>query len=106
MANAAEPQRPAGIVDFSAIMRNAMRGEIYLGAGVLFILAILLVPLPAWFMDFLLAISIISAVLVLMTALLIQKPLEFTAFPTVLLLTTLFRLALNLSAPKNLDDSR
>ena len=52
-----------GIVDFSAIMRNAMRGEIYLGAGVLFILAILLVPLPAWFMDFLLAISIISAVL-------------------------------------------
>ena len=100
MANAAEPQRPAGIVDFSAMMRNAFRGEIYLGAGVLFILAILLVPLPAWFMDFLLAISIIGAVLVLMTALLIQKPLEFTAFPTVLLLTTLYRLALNVASTR------
>ncbi len=100
MANAAEPQRAVGIFDMSAIMRNAFRGEIYLGAGVLFILAILLVPLPAWFMDFLLAISIIGAVLVLMTALLIQKPLEFTAFPTVLLLTTLFRLALNVASTR------
>ncbi len=100
MANAAEPQRAVGIFDMAAIMRNAFRGEIYLGAGVLFILAILLVPLPAWFMDFLLAISIIGSVLVLMTALLIQKPLEFTAFPTVLLLTTLFRLALNVASTR------
>jgi flagellar biosynthesis protein FlhA len=98
MTDAAQPQRPAfTLADFA---RNTMRGEIYLGAGVLFILAILLVPLPAWFMDFLLAISIISSVLVLMTALLIKKPLEFTAFPTVLLLTTLFRLALNVASTR------
>jgi flagellar biosynthesis protein FlhA len=87
-------------ISFSNIVRNAFRGEIYLGAGVLFILAILLVPLPAWFMDFLLAISIIVSVLVLMTALLINKPLEFTAFPTVLLLTTLYRLALNVASTR------
>ena len=98
MADAAQPT--AAIFNLDAIRRNAFRGEIYLGVGVLFILAILLVPLPAWFMDFLLAISIIGAVLVLMTALLIQKPLEFTAFPTVLLLTTLYRLALNVASTR------
>ena len=87
-------------LNFGAIVRNAFRGEIYLGAGVLFILAILLVPLPPWLIDFLLAISIILSVLVLMTALLIKKPLEFTAFPTVLLLTTLFRLALNVASTR------
>ncbi|MBL8559982.1 MAG: flagellar biosynthesis protein FlhA [Hyphomonadaceae bacterium] len=98
MTDAAQPQRPA--IDINAILKNTMRGEIYLGVGVLLILAILLVPLPAWLLDFLLAISITSSVLVLMTALLIKKPLEFTAFPTVLLLTTLFRLALNVAGTR------
>jgi flagellar biosynthesis protein FlhA len=100
MADAVTPARVIGGLDFASVVRNAFRGEIYLGAGVLFILAILLVPLPAWFMDFLLAISITTAVLVLMTSLLINKPLEFTAFPTVLLLTTLFRLALNVASTR------
>lgn len=98
MTDAAQPQRPS--LDINAILKNTMRGEIYLGVGVLLILAILLVPLPSWLMDFLLAISITSSVLVLMTALLIKKPLEFTAFPTVLLLTTLFRLALNVASTR------
>lgn len=98
MTDAAQPQRPG--LDFNAIVKSTMRGEIYLGVGVLLILAILLVPLPSWLMDFLLAISITASVLVLMTALLIKKPLEFTAFPTVLLLTTLFRLALNVAATR------
>lgn len=98
MTDAAQPQRV--LPDFASVAKSALRGEVYLAAAVLFILAILLVPLPAWFMDFLLAISITSSVLVLMTALLIKKPLEFTAFPTVLLLTTLFRLALNVASTR------
>ncbi len=98
MSDAAQPQ---GILpDLATVAKSALRGEVYLAAAVLFILAILLVPLPAWFMDFLLAISITSSVLVLMTALLIKRPLEFTAFPTVLLLTTLFRLALNVASTR------
>jgi membrane protein implicated in regulation of membrane protease activity len=56
---------------------------------VLGILAIMLVPLPPMLLDMLLAISIILSILVLMTALMIKKPLEFTAFPSVLLLATL-----------------
>src|SRR5690349_11012533 len=68
--------------------------------GVLGILAIMLVPLPAALLDVLLAISITFAILVLMTALLIKKPLEFTAFPSVLLLATLLRLALNIASTR------
>ncbi|KAF0173220.1 MAG: flagellar biosynthesis protein FlhA [Hyphomonadaceae bacterium] len=98
MSDAAQPQ--GALPDFMTVVKSALRGEVYLAAAVLFILAILLVPLPAWFMDFLLAISITSSVLVLMTALLIKRPLEFTAFPTVLLLTTLFRLALNVASTR------
>jgi flagellar biosynthesis protein FlhA len=77
-----------------------MRGEIALAVGVLAILGIMLVPLPSFLLDMLLAISLTSSILVLMTALLIKKPLEFTAFPAVLLLTTLMRLALNIATTR------
>ncbi|MGE4036718.1 MAG: flagellar biosynthesis protein FlhA [Hyphomonadaceae bacterium] len=77
-----------------------MRGEIALAAGVLGILAIMLVPLPPILLDMLLAVSLIFSILVLMTALMIQKPLEFTAFPSVLLLATLLRLALNIASTR------
>ncbi|MET0182000.1 MAG: flagellar biosynthesis protein FlhA [Caulobacterales bacterium] len=99
MANIAEPHRPAAL-DFNLIRRGLMRGDIALAAGVLGILAIMLIPLPPLLLDFLLALSITSSILVLMTALLIKKPLEFTAFPSVLLLTTLFRLALNIASTR------
>ncbi|MGD9981193.1 MAG: flagellar biosynthesis protein FlhA [Hyphomonadaceae bacterium] len=77
-----------------------MRGEIALAAGVLGILAIMLVPLPPFLLDMLLAVSIIFSILVLMTALMIKRPLEFTAFPSVLLLATLLRLALNIATTR------
>ena len=63
-----------------------------LALGVVGIIVLLILPIPAFLLDLLLALSITSAVLILMTSLLIKKPLEFTAFPTVLLVTTLFRL--------------
>jgi len=98
MTDAAQPQGTA--FSFAMLRGFVMRGEIALAAGVLGILAIMLVPLPAMLLDFLLAISITSSILVLMTALMIQKPLEFTAFPSVLLLTTLLRLALNIASTR------
>jgi flagellar biosynthesis protein FlhA len=76
------------------------RGEIGLAVGVVGIIVLLIVPIPAFVLDLLLAISISSAVLILMTALMIKRPLEFTAFPTVLLVTTLFRLGLNLASTR------
>jgi flagellar biosynthesis protein FlhA len=76
------------------------RGEVGLAIGVVGIVVLLILPIPPFMLDMLLAISITSAVLILMTSLMIKKPLEFTAFPTVLLVTTLFRLGLNLASTR------
>jgi len=76
------------------------RGEVGLALGVVGIIVLLILPIPAFMLDMLLSISITSAVLILMTALMIKKPLEFTSFPTVLLVTTLFRLGLNLASTR------
>ena len=74
------------------------RGEVGLAIGVLGVIVLLILPVPAFGLDILLAASITSAMLILMTAVLIKKPLEFTAFPTVLLVATLFRLGLNIAS--------
>ena len=76
------------------------RGEVALAIGIVGIIVLLILPIPAFMLDMLLAISITSAVLILMTSLLIKKPLEFTAFPTVLLMATLFRLGLNIASTR------
>src|SRR5690606_14083449 len=76
------------------------RGDIALAVGVMAILVILIVPLPPMLLDLLLAISFIFSVLILMTALFIHTPLEFSAFPAVLLISTMLRLALNLASTR------
>src|SRR5579863_4703030 len=76
------------------------RGEVALAIGIVGIIVLLILPIPSFLLDMLLAISITSAVLILMTSLLIRKPLEFTAFPTVLLMATLFRLGLNIASTR------
>src|SRR5271166_6960253 len=64
------------------------------------ILVVLILPLPPVLLDFALAISITFSVLILMTSLFIQSPLEFSSFPTVLLIATMLRLALNLASTR------
>jgi flagellar biosynthesis protein FlhA len=76
------------------------RGDVGLAAGVVGIIVLLILPIPAFVLDLLLAMSITSAVLILMTSLMIKRPLEFTAFPTVLLVTTLYRLGLGLASTR------
>lgn len=76
------------------------RGDIGLAVGVLMILTILIVPLPTFLLDFFLAVSIILSVLILMVALFVAAPLEFTIFPTLLLIATMLRLALNLASTR------
>jgi flagellar biosynthesis protein FlhA len=86
-----------GLGDLGALMK---RGDLALAIGVLIILVVLILPLPPLLLDFSLAISIIFSVLILMTALFIQTPLEFSAFPTVLLIATMLRLSLNLASTR------
>jgi len=76
------------------------RGEVGLAVGIVGIVVLLILPIPPFLLDMLLVLSIGSSILILMTSLLIKKPLEFTAFPTVLLVTTLFRLGLNLASTR------
>ena len=64
------------------------------------VLIILMLPLPKSLLDVFLAISLTFSVLVLMTSLFIEKPLEFSAFPTVLLVSTMLRLALNVASTR------
>ena len=86
-----------GLGDIGAFFK---RGDLALAVGVLTILVVLILPLPPLLLDFALAISIIFSVLILMTALFIHTPLEFSAFPTVLLIATMLRLALNLASTR------
>ncbi|KAB7740863.1 flagellar biosynthesis protein FlhA [Parvibaculum sedimenti] len=89
-----------GLTPGGVLGNLAKRGDLALAAGVMTIIVVLILPMPAFLLDFSLAISITFSVLVLMTALFIQKPLEFSAFPTVLLITTMLRLALNLASTR------
>jgi flagellar biosynthesis protein FlhA len=76
------------------------RGDLALAIGVLTILVVLILPLPPILLDLFLAVSIIISVLILMTSLFIHTPLEFSSFPTVLLIATMLRLALNLASTR------
>jgi flagellar biosynthesis protein FlhA len=77
-----------------------LRGDVALATGLVTILVVLILPMPGFLLDIFLAISITVAVLILMTVLFIQKPLELSAFPTILLMTTLLRLSLNLASTR------
>ena len=71
-----------------------------LALGVALLLVVLVVPLPVLLLDLGLAISITLSILVLMTSLFLRRPLDFTSFPTLLLLTTLLRLSLNVATTR------
>ncbi|MGB9026978.1 MAG: flagellar biosynthesis protein FlhA [Rhodomicrobium sp.] len=74
--------------------------DVGFAAGILFMLTVLFLPLPAAVIDMGLALSIALAVLILMVALWIQRPLDFSAFPTILLIATLLRLSLNIATTR------
>jgi flagellar biosynthesis protein FlhA len=87
-------------IDFRRIGAKFLRGDIALALGVMMILVVLILPMPRWMLDFSLASSITFSVLILMTAMFIKQPLEFSSFPTILLIATVSRLALNLASTR------
>lgn len=74
--------------------------DIIFAIAVLSIIAILIFPVPAWLMDVLLSVSISISVLILTTVLFIDRSLDFNSFPSVLLVVTMLRLALNISSTR------
>ena len=82
------------------LLGSAKRGDILFAVSIILMLVILVLPLPTWLLDISLALSITMSCVVLMMAIFIEKPIEFSAFPLVLLITTLYRLALNLASTR------
>jgi len=80
--------------------RFSRQGEVMLAAGVVTILFVMLVPLPTFLLDIMLCISIAAALLVLMTSMFMTSPMEFSIFPSLLLVTTLLRLSLNVASTR------
>lgn len=74
--------------------------DVALAIGVITILSILFLPIPPFLIDFGLALSIAVSVLILMVALWMQRPLDFTSFPTILLIVTMLRLALSIATTR------
>ncbi|MCB9988716.1 MAG: flagellar biosynthesis protein FlhA [Rhodospirillales bacterium] len=79
---------------------NLFRGDVILALGIISILVFMLIPMPTWLLDGGLAISITFSVLILMLVLFIVTPLEFSTFPTVLLIATALRLGLNVASTR------
>jgi len=98
-------EAPAAAFSFGAFspraaLRAGMRGDVGLALGIMAILTVLILPLPTWLLDVMLAVSITFSVLVLMTSLFIEKPLDLSSFPTILLVATMLRLSLNLASTR------
>ncbi|HVN48873.1 MAG TPA: flagellar biosynthesis protein FlhA [Bacteroidota bacterium] len=74
--------------------------DLLLAGGVILILALLIIPLPAFLLDVLLALNITVAILILMVSLYITSPLELSVFPGLLLILTMFRLSLNVASTR------
>lgn len=89
-------------VAMSSKPNNADDGvkDVGFALGVIVILSVLFLPLPSVMIDLGLAVSIAVSILILMVALWIQRPLDFSAFPTVLLIATMLRLALNIATTR------
>ncbi|WP_132256031.1 flagellar biosynthesis protein FlhA [Methylobacterium segetis] len=86
--------------DRASLQALTKRTDLFFATAVMGILTVLIFPLPAILLDLLLAVSIILSVLIMMTGLFIDNPLEFTVFPTLLLMATMLRLALNLASTR------
>ncbi len=82
------------------IGRSMQHRDIWFAIGIIFILTILFLPVPAWALDMGLAISLALSVLILMVGLWINRPLDFSSFPTILLVSTMLRLALNIASTR------
>ncbi len=90
----------AGSSGLDALKTALARGDVLFALGIIAIICGLIFPLPTWLLDISLAMSITFSVLILMTVLFIERPLDFTTFPTTLLIATMLRLSLNVATTR------
>jgi flagellar biosynthesis protein FlhA len=101
MADVSNAAPPVGFgLNLATAQDLIKRSDLGLAIGIMAILIVLILPLPTWLLDLCLAFSLSFSILILMTAVFIKKPLEFSSFPAILLITTMMRLALNLASTR------
>ncbi len=86
--------------DLASLRRLEDVRDLLLAGSVIAIIAMLILPMPAWLLDIGLSFSITLSILILMAALFIDKPLDLSAFPTILLISTMLRLGLNIASTR------
>lgn len=74
--------------------------DILMAVGLVVVIGMMLIPLPSWILDILLTVNISISIIILLVCLYTTEPLKYSSFPTVLLVTTLFRLGLNVSSTR------
>src|SRR6201996_1083243 len=93
---------PSGGLDLTPgkVLDFIKKSDLGLAIGIMAILVVLILPLPTWLLDLALAFSLSFSILILMTAVFIRQPLEFSSFPAILLIPTMMRLSLNLASTR------
>ncbi len=84
-------------ISLSTILKN---NDIIMAIGLVIIVAMMIIPLPPMLLDILLTLNISLAVIILLVCLFIKEPLEYSSFPIILLVSTIFRLGLNVSSTR------
>ena len=79
---------------------NYIRSDVLVAVGIIFILIFMIVPIPAFMLDLSLTMSITISILIILVASYVRKPLDFSVFPSVLLIATLLRLSLNIASTR------
>lgn len=90
----------AGQLANSGLNFLTVNKDMVLAAGIMMILAILIIPLPEFLLDLFLAVNISISVLILLISVYLGKPTDFSSFPSILLISTLFRLGLNVASTR------
>src|SRR6056297_1934870 len=76
------------------------QSDVLMGLGVIAVVTMLIIPLPTFLLDFLMALSVMIGILTLLVVMFVARSFDFSVFPSLLLVTTVFRLALNVSSTR------
>ncbi|MGN6608926.1 MAG: flagellar biosynthesis protein FlhA [Jatrophihabitans sp.] len=91
---------PDQVIHSRGVVRTGRFSQLAVPVGVVAIVVMFVVPMPSMVLDLLIALNITGAVLVVLVSMYVRRPLDFSSFPSLLLVATLFRLALNISATR------
>ena len=98
MSNTAIPTTRIGIQGFFA--KILQHNDVFLAVGMILIVLMMILPLPPFLLDILLTLNLSLSIIILLVTLYTKEPLQYSTFPTLLLVSTLFRLGLNVSSSR------